>query len=322
MNEDAVAERFVVSDDEARMRLDRLLAARCADLSRTRIQNLVRAGHVCINDIAATEPARSVAAGDAVSLRVPPVVPLAIGAEAIPLDVIYEDAEVIVIDKPPGMAVHPAPGTASGTLVNALLAHCRGRLSGIGGVARPGIVHRLDRDTTGLMVVAKTDAAHHHLAAQFAARTVRRVYQALVWGVPVPAQGEVRAAIGRSLRDRKRMAVVARRGKPGLTFYRVDEVIKGGAVSLVTLRLATGRTHQIRVHMAHVGHGVVGDPTYGRRRKRNDLGAAAEAALVAWGRQALDARCLAFTHPSTGVRTTFERDLAPDIKELLAALRD
>ena len=240
-------------------RLDRALAAALAGLpggapSRSRLKALIVAGAVTSNGATISDPSRRVKPGEVYAIAFPAAAAPAVVAQALPLDIVYEDAQLIVIDKPPGLVVHPAPGNPDRTLVNALLAHCGPSLSGIGGVARPGIVHRLDKDTSGLIVVAKTDAAHRHLAAQFAQRTVERAYAAVVWGVPRPAQGEIAGAIGRSPRDRKKMAVLKdARGKPALTRYRVLERLAGGTASLLECRLATGRTHQIRVHLAAAG---------------------------------------------------------------------
>ena len=229
------------------------------------------------------------------------------------VDILFEDSDLIVIDKPPGLVVHPAPGNPQGTLVNALIAHCGASLAGIGGERRPGIVHRLDKDTSGLMVAAKTEPALAGLARQFAERSVDRAYKAVVWGVPRPAAGVIEGSIGRSPRNRKKMAVVRSGGKAARTRYRVDARLPDGIASLVDCRLETGRTHQIRVHLAHAGHPLVGDPVYGRKR------AGAPAALLAFPRQALDAYRLGFIHPATGRTLRFERPLYKDIKELLSS---
>lgn len=226
------------------------------------------------------------------------------------LDVLYEDAHLIVIDKPPGLVVHPAPGNPDGTLVNALIAHCGPSLAGIGGERRPGIVHRLDKDTSGLMVAAKTETALAGLAKQFAERSVLRAYKAVVWGVPNPAVGTLAGSIGRSSRNRKKMAVVKTGGKPARTHYRLEARIMETA-SLLDCRLDTGRTHQIRVHLAHAGHPLVGDPVYGAKR------AGAPEPLRSFPRQALDAYQLGFTHPRTGEALRFEREVSKDIKALL-----
>lgn len=238
------------------------------------------------------------------------------------LSVAYEDDDLIVIDKPPGLVVHPAPGSPDHTLVNALLAHCGESLSGIGGVKRPGIVHRIDKDTSGLLVVAKNDRAHHGLAEQFSVHSLERAYRALVWGVPMPAQGEIHGNIGRSPQDRKKMAIVSHGGKPALTRYRVLRSFAGGAVSLVECRLATGRTHQIRVHMTSIGHPLVGDQTYGRARsaKVKHLPDQARLALLEFPRQALHASVLGFIHPNSGVMLKFESQIPDDFNELVSLL--
>jgi 23S rRNA pseudouridine1911/1915/1917 synthase len=237
------------------------------------------------------------------------------------LAIVYEDDDLIVVDKPAGMVVHPAPGNPDRTLVNALIAHCGASLSGIGGERRPGIVHRLDKDTSGLIVAAKNDLAHRALAADFAARRIERLYQAVVWGIPVPREGEIEGAIGRHPVNRKRMAVVKRGGKSALTRYRVIRALGPGA-SLVQCQLATGRTHQIRVHLAAAGYPLLGDPVYGREtaERRSRLSAAGRAALAGFHRQALHAGTLGFSHPRTGERLHFESALPADLHNLIKAL--
>ena len=250
---------------EAGERLDRMLARRFGDLSRTRLKHLVEDGRVSVDGATITNPSERVKPGQRVAVAVPAATTALPAAQAMTLDIRYEDADLLVLQKPAGLVVHPAPGNADGTLVNALLAHCGESLAGIGGVRRPGIVHRLDKDTSGLMVIAKTERAHAKLAADFAARRIERAYLAVVWGVPSPRAGEIVGAIGRNPANRKSMAVVRRGGKPALTRYRVLRVFKDVA-ALVECRLATGRTHQIRVHLAERGHPVIGDPIYGRSR--------------------------------------------------------
>jgi 23S rRNA pseudouridine1911/1915/1917 synthase len=241
--------------------------------------------------------------------------------QAIALDVIYEDADLIVVDKPAGMVVHPAPGNPDRTLVNALIAHCGDSLSGIGGVQRPGIVHRLDKDTSGLIVAAKNDFTHVGLGTQFATRDLTRRYGAVVWGVPSPVTGTIEGNIGRSPRNRKKMAVVARGGRPAITRYRILRTFGGGA-SLIECRLETGRTHQIRVHLAARGHPLIGDPLYGRGRRQRTLGLAESSgqAVAGFRRQALHARSLVFRHPRSGDRLRFDIDLPADIKALIDSL--
>jgi 23S rRNA pseudouridine1911/1915/1917 synthase len=308
-----------VAEDKTGHRLDKVLAEALGELSRTRIKALIQDGRVLRDGRPATDPAARVRGGERLAVTVPAATAdAAPAAQDIPLDVVYEDAHLIVVNKPAGLVVHPAPGNRDRTLVNALLAHCRGSLSGIGGVTRPGIVHRLDKDTSGLMVAAKDDATHRGLAAQFKDRQLERAYLAVVWGVPGPRRGEIIGNIGRNPRNRKKMAVLARAGRPAITRYRVVRVL-GTTASLVECRLATGRTHQIRVHLAHLGHPVVGDRLYGggvgRRRPRGarDLGAV----LARFNRQALHAYIIGFHHPVLGDPLRFETGLPSDIKELI-----
>ncbi len=261
------------------------------------------------------DPAERVKPGDVYEVIVPAPVPCDPVPQAIALDIVYEDELLLVLDKPPGLVVHPAAGNPDGTLVNALLAHCAGRLSGIGGVVRPGIVHRLDKDTSGLMVVAKTDAAHAALSAQFADRSLSRDYLAVVHGVPRPAAGVIEAPIGRDPRHRQRMAVVRRGGKPAVTRYRLVEAFASSAAALLDCRLETGRTHQIRVHLASRGHPLVGDALYGRRA------AQAHPAIQAFPRQALHAARLRFVHPASGEPMEFRCRPPPDMCQLVETLR-
>ena len=297
-------------------RLDRVLTAALPFLSRTRLKSLVEAGHVLADGIACDDPSYRVRGHERFTVSVPPPTPAEPEAQAIPLTVVFEDADVIVIDKPAGMVVHPAPGSRDSTLVNALLAHCGDSLSGVGGVRRPGIVHRIDKDTTGLLVVAKNDAAHHFLAEQFAAHTVDRAYRALVWGTPVPGVGRIDAALGRSGRDRKKMSVRREGGKAARTRYRTIKAYPG-PTTLLECRLETGRTHQIRVHLASRGHALVGDPVYGRGG-----GGPAATVLRAFPRQALHAVELGFEHPTRRERLLFHSALPNDINELLSTLED
>ena len=300
-------------------RLDRALAAALAashpEISRTRVKALIDGGAVTRDGRAVHGPSQRVRAGEVFAVAVPATAPSALAAQAMPLDILYEDDQLIVVDKPAGLVVHPAPGNPDRTLVNALIAHCGASLVGVGGVGRPGIVHRLDKDTSGLMVVAKTDAAHHSLTRQFAARSIERVYVALVRGVP-PASGEVSGAIGRSRADRKKMAVVSD-GRPALTRYRLLRSFARGAASLVECRLATGRTHQIRVHMAAIGHPLLGDPVYGGRPRRGDPLAPA---LAGFKRQALDAIVLGFAHPKSHEPLRFTKKYDSDFNSLMIKL--
>jgi len=302
-----------VPQDKGRVRLDKALAEALPALSRTRLKALIEAGLVRRDGGGAvTDPAAKVGGGEAFTVAVPAAAPATPQPQDIRLAVVYEDDDLIVVDKPAGLVVHPAAGNPDGTLVNALLAHCGESLSGIGGVARPGIVHRLDKGTSGLMVVAKNDAAHRHLAAQFAGRKIERAYQALVWGAPSPRAGTVAGAIGRDRKNRKKMAVVKRGGKPAETGYRVLRSV-GTAASLVECRLKTGRTHQIRVHMAAIGHPVVGDPVYGGRPGRRLKGRPKGAA----DSQALHACLIGFEHPRGRERLRFESKLPNYFMEIL-----
>lgn len=309
----------------ARSRLDRVLSDQVPSLSRARVKALIDAGHVSIDGQKAVDAATKVRPGQRLVLVVPPPADPTPQAEALPLDVVFEDRHLIVIDKQAGLVVHPAAGHWSGTLVNALIAHCGDDLSGIGGVRRPGIVHRLDRDTTGLMVIAKTDAAHAGLAAQFAdhGRTgpLERAYQALVWGVPDRSRFTIDAPLDRDTRNRERRAVRPQ-GRTAITHVTLGGSTPDALVSRVTCRLETGRTHQIRVHMAHVSHPLLGDELYGSgfRSKAARLTDPARAALHALGRQALHAGLLGFEHPVTGQTLVFERAPPADMARLMMAL--
>ncbi|WP_428393376.1 RluA family pseudouridine synthase [Lichenicoccus sp.] len=313
--------QLVASPEQAGQRIDRLLAAVIGTASRTRVKALILDGHVRRGEAVLRDPADPVRAGALYCVTFPEAIAARPDAQAIDFSVLYEDADLIVLDKPAGLVVHPAPGNADGTLVNALLAHCGDALPGIGGERRPGIVHRLDKDTSGIMVVAKTEAALAALSADFAARNVERAYLALCWGMLSPASGEFDGAIGRDPSNRKRMAVRASGGKPALTRYRTLRALHG-AVSLVECRLATGRTHQIRVHLAHGGHPLLGDPVYLRRvpAAARLLGAAARQAAIDFPRQALHAATLGFTHPRTCEPLRFERRPPADFQALLACI--
>ncbi len=294
-------------------------------LSRARIQQLIKQGMVTCGGKPVNDPNRKPKVGETYAITLPPPEPATPEPQKIKLDIVYEDKDLLVINKPAGMVVHPAAGNRDKTLVNALLAHCGKSLSGIGGVARPGIVHRLDKDTSGLMVVAKNDMAHQALTRQFADRSLSRVYNALVWGLPNPLAGAIEGAIGRHPRARQKMAVVARGGKPALTHYKVVKNY-GGVASLVECKLATGRTHQIRVHMAHIKHPVVGDPVYGRRRfsagkAQNHAEKGIVGLLEGMNRQALHAAEIRFIHPRTGKTMTFKAPLPEDMAGLLKRLK-
>ena len=296
-------ERLIVDEGAAGERLDRFLAGRELEVSRSHIQKLIESGCVLVNGRTAKANAK-LREGDAVETELPEAQELEILPEAIPLDILYEDSDVIVINKARGMVVHPAAGAADGTLVNALLHHCED-LSGINGVIRPGIVHRLDKDTSGVMVAAKNDRAHVDLAEQIREKTAQRIYRAIVCGTIAEDRGEIRAPIGRHPTERKKMAVVPG-GKEATTLFRVVE--RFPAHTLVECRLKTGRTHQIRVHMAYIGHPLLGDPKYGR--KMPDIAG-----------QALHSCELSFTHPRTKERMTFAAEMPEDMKAILHALR-
>lgn len=314
-----------VTDDKAGLRLDRILADALPEMSRTRVQHLIETGQVLLTgageEQAVRDPARRARAGDLYHVSVPEPPPVTAVAQSMPLVVVHEDEHLIVIDKPAGLVVHPGAGVPDGTLVNALLAHCPEGLSSIGAPVRPGIVHRLDKDTSGLLVAAKTDAAHRGLADQFARHMVQRAYVAVVWGQPVPASGRIDRRIGRSPRDRTLMAIVESGGKVAVTDYRTVRPL-GRHAALLECRLATGRTHQIRVHLAAAGHPLVGDPVY--RGGRAHHAAAAERALPAWRehccRQALHAFLIGFSHPVSGEELRFESVIPCDINSLVSFL--
>ncbi|HEU4839229.1 MAG TPA: RluA family pseudouridine synthase [Micavibrio sp.] len=309
-------------------RLDKILADLVGDVSRSRLKNLIVDGQVTLNGITCADASRKVAPGDEISLTIPEAVEALPQPENIPLDIVYEDDDMLVINKAVGMVVHPGAGNQNGTLVSALLYHCGDSLSGINGVKRPGIVHRLDKDTSGLMVAAKNDRAHNGLAAQLLDRSLSRLYQALVWKEPTPIKGSVNAAIGRDQKNRLKMAVRARAsGREAITHYLREETFNGVA-SLVACRLETGRTHQIRVHMQHLGHPLLGDQLYGlpqqeQRSLLNRGGYDEETrdAILAFPRQALHAAGIHFIHPVTGEAMEFEADLSADMQELLDKLR-
>jgi len=310
--------RISIDADAAGGRLDRALADALPDLSRSRIKTLIAEGCVSMGGGKVTDVSRRVKSGEAFDVMIPDLVPAVPAGQDIPLEVVYEDDQVIVINKPAGLVVHPAPGNPDRTLVNALIAHCGASLSGVGGVARPGIVHRLDKDTSGLMVAAKTDLAHRALAEQFAAHTLERAYQAVVWGIPAKNEGTIEGNIGRHPRNRKKMTVVRRGGKHAVTHYKILRRL-GTWASLVECRLETGRTHQIRVHMSSIGHPIVGDPVYGRsdRRRLHTAKTSFVNAVTALNRQALHAYLIGFEHPKTHVFLRFESDLPEELKTLL-----
>ena len=301
--------------EHAGWRLDRALADAVPTMSRERLKALVRAGALAAAGEAIRDPATKVRGSEAFRLEVPEAAAAEAVAQDIPLTILFEDDHLLVVDKPAGLVVHPAAGNLDGTLVNALLHHCAGRLSGIGGVARPGIVHRIDKDTSGLLVVAKTDVAHEGLAKQFAAHSIDRRYIAAVTGVPATSEGTVDAPLARSATDRKKIAIVrGERGKRAVTHWRRLKVGRDSA--RIECRLETGRTHQVRVHMASVGHPLVGDPVYGRSGKAlKDV-----LKRLNFNRQALHAAHLGFTHPITKNSLSFESPIPEDMQELFTAL--
>lgn len=318
--------RVTVPDELEGQRLDKALAQLCPDFSRSRLQGLIEAGELVLNDQPCLVASRKLKAGDQVFIALPELeesVPL---PENIPLDIVHEDTDVIVLNKPAGMVVHPAVGNPAGTLVNALLYHCGDSLSGINGVRRPGIVHRLDKDTTGLMIVAKNDRAHHGLSAQLQDRSLSRVYHAVVMGLPKPAKGKVETLIGRHPRNRLKQAVLTSGGRIAVTHYQTVANFHDTA-ALVECRLATGRTHQIRVHMEHLGYPLLGDSLYGpqaqtlrARLKRGGYQAGDIDAVLGFPRQALHARELTFIHPSTGTEMTFAAPSPEDLSLFISIL--
>lgn len=315
--EEETPERYTVEETEQGLRLDVFLTQRDGSLSRSQAKRLIEDGSVLIDG----KPARAshrLKSGESVLVRKPPPAPSGIVPEEIPLDILYEDDAILVVDKPAGMVVHPAAGNPRGTLVNALQFHC-GSLSAVGGVMRPGIVHRLDKGTSGLMVVAKSDEAHQRLSEQFKKRQVSKLYTALVHGSPKQDEGAVDAAVGRHPVERKKMSTASRRGKPALTRWRVLE--RYGAFTLLEARIETGRTHQIRVHLGSLGHPVAGDSVYGGS-KRVIEPPALRAVLKKLARQALHASRLSFRHPVTGREMTFESPLPEDMAEVIRFLRE
>jgi 23S rRNA pseudouridine1911/1915/1917 synthase len=301
-----------IADEFAGMRLDRALALSLPTVSRERLKALISSGQVRRGTTLSRDPAAKAEAGSAFDIDIPDPTPMANEAQDIPLDIVFEDDHLLIVDKPAGLVVHPAAGNLDGTLVNALLHHCAGRLSGIGGVARPGIVHRIDKDTSGLLVVAKTDRAHEGLSKQFARHSIDRRYDAIVAGLP-SAEGSVDAPLARSSHDRKKVAIQPR-GKRAVTHYRLKTPLRHAA--LVECRLETGRTHQVRVHMASIGHPLLGDPVYGRNRpEHRDV-----LKQLDFHRQALHAARLGFDHPVTSAPMAFESKMPQDMQDLLAAL--
>lgn len=330
MNEIPAPIALTAGPNDAGQRSDRFLADAIGALalshpigvlSRTRVKSLILDGAVLRDGMVLLNPSEHVSAGACYMIQPPTPVAARPEPQAIPFTILFEDRDLVVLDKPAGLVVHPAPGNEDGTLVNALLAHCGDTLPGIGGEKRPGIVHRLDKDTSGVMVVAKTEQALATLSATFAARDLDRHYLAIAWGVPSPGQGDVEGAIGRDPRDRKRMAIVAHGGKAALTHYRTLRAWMPHA-SHLALKLATGRTHQIRVHMASIGHPLVGDSSYLRRipSAAKSLPTGMRGAMLDFPRQALHAASLGFNHPRTKEHLMFETPMPPDMQRLMALL--
>jgi len=318
----------LAGEDHAGWRLDRFLAAALPDFSRSRLQQLLEGAAVFLGPRTIKDANHRVKPGESYTVIVPPTAPAVPQGQDIPLEVIYEDKDLIVINKPAGLVVHPAAGNPDGTLVNALIAHCGTDMLSIGGEARPGIVHRLDKDTSGLLVAAKTERAMASLAKQFANHTIERAYNAVVWGAPRDRAGLIESQIGRSPFDRKRMTVLRTGGKRAATRYTVIEKFgpaERAFASLIECRLETGRTHQIRVHLTHLGHPLIGDPQYGRNRTaprgKSDTESRAFTVAAAFSRQALHAFVLGFQHPSLHKTLRFEAPWPADFAELVAALQ-
>ncbi|MFC4350962.1 RluA family pseudouridine synthase [Fodinicurvata halophila] len=313
---------ITVQPEDGGQRLDRLLARKLTDLSRNRLQTLISKGAVREGAQTIVNPSLRVKSGQTFAIEIPETVEQIPEAQPLDLEILHEDEEVLVLNKPAGLVVHPAAGNPDHTLVNALLAHCGSELLAVGGTERCGLVHRLDKDTSGVMVTAKSEAAYTALVQQFSGREISRDYIALAWGGLKPLEGEIDGNIGRSPANRKKMAVVRYGGKPARTRYRTLHRYGGEAVSQLACRLDTGRTHQIRVHMAHAGHPLVGDPLYGRRHPAiaKRLPEAVAETLKTFGRQALHARSLGFTHPSTGEWVEFTTNLPCDLKNLIKSL--
>lgn len=308
-------DKLTVQPGEAGARLDIWLGSHKPDLSRARWQELIKAEHVRVNG-QARKPHYELRANDVVETEIPPPEPTELVAQDIPLNILFEDTDILVLNKPAGLVVHPAPGHSSDTLVNALLYHCKDpatggtSLKGIGGEQRPGIVHRLDKDTSGVLVIAKNELAMTGLASQFKSREVRKQYAALVWGQPIPERGTIKTLVGRNPHNRKKMSAKPAAGRPAVTHY--ETVQKSPEASLLRVHIETGRTHQIRVHLAYIGHPVVGDAQYGRARKTDRP--------VSAGRQMLHAEQLAFTHPRTGQSLEFRAPIPEDMQTLLKQL--
>lgn len=313
----------IVNKDYKGLRIDKFLALSFPEMSRSQIQRLIKSGNVSCDDDIIVDNSFKVRLDDSYQVFVPEAVDADPEPENLPIEIVYEDEDLIVVNKPAGMTVHPAPGSPNGTLVNALLYYCRDRLSGIGGVKRPGIVHRIDKDTSGLLVVAKNDMAHRHLSEQFFEHTIERTYFALVYGLPNPLNGRVEANLGRSPYDRKKMAVLQNGGKRAVTNYKTIENFKNFA-ALVQCNLETGRTHQIRVHMASLGCNLIGDQLYVKSKKTNIKGVDENIKryVNSFPRQALHATTLGFKHPRSNEFVSFSSEFPEDFLQLLTSLKN
>lgn len=321
MNDTNILTSPPVTPEQQGQRIDRFLAGIFTNLSRSQIQRLISEGNLSSDDNIIADNSFKIRCGDTYQLEIPEAEEATPEPENIPLDIVYEDTDLIVVNKPAGMTVHPAAGAHHGTLVNALLYHCQGNLSGIGGVKRPGIVHRIDKDTSGLLVVAKNDKTHRHLCEQFAEHSIERTYFAIVYGTPSPLNGQIIANIGRSPYDRKKMAILSHGGKHAITNYKTIE--KFSCASLVRCNLETGRTHQIRVHMSSLGCNLVGDQVYEKNKKSNIRFSSPELKqkVLSFPRQALHATTLGFIHPSSKEKISFSSEFPTDFADLLTALR-
>ena len=317
--------KFTVSEEQNVKRVDHFIVEELPTFSRTKISKLIKEGALLVNNQAIEESSKKISFGDVIELTVPEPVATDLQAQDISLDVVYEDDDLLVINKPIGMVVHPGAGNPDGTLVNALLHHCKGNLSGINGELRPGIVHRIDKDTSGLLVVAKNDIAHNVLAKQFEDHSIQRTYLAFVWGMPKPIHGRIETLIGRSKYNRQKMSADVGSGKDAITNYKTLEVFKGKTIpdiSLIECKLETGRTHQIRVHLAHKGNPILGDQMYGKKiRKIRDLDEELSVLLENINFQALHAQSLGFLHPKSGKELFFTTELPKDLLNLQKMLK-
>ena len=320
MNEDNIFTTPIAEETEKNMRLDKFLSAKMPDFSRSRLQKLIADGFVECDDVVITDNSHKIKVGDSFQITVPPAQEAEPPPQDIALDIVYEDEDIVVVNKAAGMTVHPAAGAYDGTLVNALLFHCKDNLSGIGGIKRPGIVHRIDKETSGLLVVAKNDAAHNFLSEQFAEHSIERTYIAVVYDVPAPLSGRIEAAIGRSKFDRKKMAIVPSGGKYAATNYKTLQIF-GRAAAVVQCNLETGRTHQIRVHLSSIGNALIGDKVYVKNKKTEiALPSELKNYVNNFPRQALHAKSLGFIHPRTKEFMQFDSELPVDMAELISKL--